>query len=585
MESKYDGSPSLSQQVEHARVNFPDKLSMYLELTDNSFDHGNATKAGIVISDKTIAHIDNGTFSKERVELAWCKNTENLKEYYTSEYRKNKLGKWNCGLTDASIIWGDKATLFIKNTDEEGNIQYFVNLIDWDRCKEENKYVFEYREANANEIKYFQKKIQSINDGEDWSNVTVVEFSELLTRNNKQTFDDMIKTYKGVYGGKHSNKEVKIIHKDKLEEIQYEEFLLNDDFQTRCYHYYSKDNGDSKIIEEGKLMANPTFNKRFTFYVKYGILSKDELTQEKEYFGLSDLEMSGHRIYRGNRCVSGKLGLQFGGQSGMYRNRGGRAYWLFPAGIDIVDTILSIGTNKQIREHNYEGIKIKSKSMSKLFDEIYKRINLFWEQYMKKKKEDDLRNLKKIEKKIKKLELEQLEEELEKINQRFKKNKFIGDDGEIYDGRSTLHRTATKIKETIEEKIAEKKAPPQNIILTPAVVPPTPAVVQPPTPAVVQPTPAVVEPTPAVVEPEVHLNDIEKANLLAVIAASKAEHKDKHPPEQPHPPPTPEISLNDIQKEITDFIMSQKEITDFIMSKYENFNQEYEIKIVKKSVN
>jgi len=91
MESKYNGSPSLSQQVEHARVNFPDKLSMYLELTDNSFDHGDATKAGIVISDKTIAHIDNGTFSKERVELAWCKNTENLKQYYTSEYRKNKL--------------------------------------------------------------------------------------------------------------------------------------------------------------------------------------------------------------------------------------------------------------------------------------------------------------------------------------------------------------------------------------------------------------------------------------------------------------------------------------------------------------
>ena len=119
------------------------------------------------------------------------------------------------------------------------------------------------------------------------------------------------------------------------------------------------------------------------------MLSKEELIQEKEYFGLSDLEMSGHRIYRGERCVSGKVGLQFKGLSGMYRNRGGRAYWFFPAGIDIVDTILSIGTNKQIREHNYEGIKIKSKSMAKLFDDIYRQTNSFWEQYMKKKKEDD----------------------------------------------------------------------------------------------------------------------------------------------------------------------------------------------------
>ena len=561
METKFNGSPSLSQQVEHARVNFPDKLSMFLELTDNSFDHGNATKAGIVISDKAIAHVDNGIFSKERVELAWCKNTENLKEYYTPESRENKLGKWNCGLTDASIIWGDKATLFIKNTDEEGNIQYFVNFIDWDKCREENKYVFEYREANATEIKYFQKKIQLINDGEDWSNVTVVEFSELLTRNNKQTFDDITKTYKGVYGGNHNNKEVKIIHKSKEEIVRYKEMELNNEFHTKKFTYFSKDNGDAKILETGLIMANGIFSKRFEFEVKYGILSKDELVCEKEYFGLNDLEMSGHRIYRGNRCVSGKLGLHFGGQAGMYRNRGGRAYWLFPAGIDIVDTILSIGTNKQIREHNYEGIKIKSKNMAKLFDEIYRRINLFWEQYMKKKKEDDLRNLKKIEKKIKKLELEQLEEELEKIKQRFQKNKFIGDDGEIYDGRSTLHRVATKIKEILTTKITEKKAPAQNIVLPQEVVEPTPAVVN--------PTPAVVEPTA-----EVHLNDLEKANLLAVIAASKAEHVN-HPPQspvQPHPPPTPEISLNDIEQEIT----------AFILSKYKNFNQEYVLIIKKK---
>lgn len=63
---EFDGSPSLEQQIEHARVNFPDKLSMYLELTDNSFDHGEATKAGILITNKNIAHIDNGTFPVER---------------------------------------------------------------------------------------------------------------------------------------------------------------------------------------------------------------------------------------------------------------------------------------------------------------------------------------------------------------------------------------------------------------------------------------------------------------------------------------------------------------------------------------
>ena len=443
---EFDGSPSLEQQVEHARVNFPDKLSMYLELTDNSFDHGNASQVGIIITNKTIAHIDNGIFPIERIRLAWCKNTENLKEFYTLKSRKDKLGKWNCGLTDASIVWGDKATIFIKNTDDDGTIQYIINSIDWDTCKEVNKYSFDYRPANADEIKDFQKKIQRISNGENWSSVTVIEFEELLTRNNNQTMDDMIKTYKGVYSGKHSNKEVRIVNNQKTEIIQYKELQLNNEFQTKHYDFYSKDNGDSKIVGEGKLMANPSFNKRFRFHVKYGILSKDELRNEKEYLNLSDLEMSGHRIYRGNRCVSGKISLQFGGHPGMYRNRGGRAYWFFPAGIDIVDTVLSIGTNKQIREHNYEGIKIKSKDMAKLFSEIYRKINLFWEQHMKKKKDDDLKNLKKIEKRIKNFDLKQLEDELSTLSQRFKNNKkFIGEDGEIYDGRSTLHRIASKI--------------------------------------------------------------------------------------------------------------------------------------------
>ena len=565
---EFDGSPSLEQQIEHARVNFPDKLSMYLELTDNSFDHGEATKAGILITNKNIAHIDNGTFPVERIQLAWCKNTENLKEYYTSESRKNKLGKWNCGLTDASIIWGDEGVLFVKNTDSMGNIHYLINSIDWEKCKEDNKYSFNFRQATADEIKYFQKKIQSISNGENWPNVTVVEFKELLTRNNNQTMDDMIKTYKGVYGGKHINNEVRIIYKQKTEIIQYKELQFNDDFQQKRYDYYSKDNGDSRIIEEGKLMANPTFNKRFTFHVKYGILSKDELRKEKEYFNQFDLEMRGHRIYRGNRCVSGKSSLEFGGNFGMYRNRGGRVYWFFPAGIDIVDTVLSIGTNKQIREHNYEGIKIKSKDMAKLFDEIYRRTNLFWEQHMKKKKDDDLKNLKKIEKRIKNFDLEQLEDELSTLSQRFKKNKFIGEDGEIYDGRSTLHRIASKIICTLTEMIAKKKAPPQNVILTPQVESPTPPVEPlPPTPPVepLPPTPPI-EPLPPTPPDEPHPPPI--------VVVQQSVNRTT-PPVEPNPPLVSQISLDNIKQDIT----------EFILSKYENFHKEYEIKFVKKSLN
>lgn len=443
----YSGNPSLAQQIAHARVNFPDKLAMFLELTDNSFDHGDATISGIIIKKKSIVHVDNGNFSNDRMKYAWCKNTGNLEQYYTKESRENKIGKWNCGLTDASMIWGDIATLFIKNT-TNNVVKYFINTINWEECGTENKYSFNVREANSVEVLIYQEYINVIGD---CKNATVIEFGDLVTRNNNETIDDMVKTYKGVYGGKHVNKTVIIENENKREVIKFNDYETGSQFITQEYNYYSDDKQNSYIIEKDLPNTDQTYNLRFSFKIKYGILTKEEIARETEYYGILPSEMSGHRIFRGDRCVSGKFGLNFGERGGMYRNKGGRAYWYFPTD-DIVDVILSIGTNKSIREPNIEGIKNNSKCMAGKFKEIYLKTNKLWENYMKGEKEKSMEDLIKMEKNIPNMSLVEIGNEKELLEKRFKNKKFTAYDGEEYDGRAGITKRAKKILSILVDK-------------------------------------------------------------------------------------------------------------------------------------
>ena len=458
---EFDGGADVEEQIKGTRHNLTDKASLSLEIPDNSFGHGGATDLGIGVEKKSIVFLDNGKFKKGRQQHAWCKNKANCKQDYTPEAIKGKISKWNCGLTDCSWVWGDKAKLYVKKTEADRTITYKVVEANWEVCMKNNKWPFEIRDATYAEAVEFEEYISAFDVGQNWDNATLIKLYDLVDKNDTTTGPDLCKKYKGLYTGKYKGKIVTI--KDEINEttevIKYDMDENDSQMSTEIFAVYTNSKKKYKILRKEEVNSDDKFNLRFEFTQVSGILTAEEMQDEEVYYGCTPAEMAGSRIYREDRLVSGTFGLKFGATPGMYRNKGGRVRYYFPA-TDLVDRILGIGTYKQIRENNVDIIKNKCPELYSMFMESYGRTNQMWEDKMKKQKEHGMKEVVKKTTELHKWNLTRLEEEKSFLENRFvgkKPQKFKAHDDILYDGRCGVHKEAKKLLKKIGRAIENKK--------------------------------------------------------------------------------------------------------------------------------
>ena len=455
-QEKFDGGQSVGEQIKGVRHNLTDKSSMALENPDNSFGHGGATHHHVRIKKKSIDFLDNGTFKKYRQQYAWCKNKSKFKEDYAPEAIKGKIAKWNCGLTESSWVWGDKAKLIVKNT-EDNVTTYSAIPANWNECADKNEWPYIKRTATPQEEAEMEECIKTFN-GENWKHATLIKFYDLVDKNDTTTGPDLYKKYKGLYVGKYKDKIVTI--KDEINKteqvIKYDTDKKGSQMISETFKYLTNGKKKGKILRKGERNYDDKFNFRFEYKVEYGILTEEEIQKEKTDSCCTPAQMTGHHVHREDRLVSGSLGLKLGGSLGMYRNMGGRVNWYFPAD-PLVDNILGIGTNKEMRENNWSHIKNKSIVLNKQFTQMFVTTNDMWEKKQKKKKEDGMKELKKKTKEVPQWDLTTLEKERISLLSRYVGKKFKGDDDELYDGRTGPAQTAKKLAILIERAIEKKK--------------------------------------------------------------------------------------------------------------------------------
>ena len=191
-----DGKQTITQDVQATRLNHPDTLAAYGELTDNPTSWGECSNGSIILEECKITIIDNGAFKKHRFPSCFRKKKErDDDEHYGKE---NALGKYNFGLTDSIVLLGDNAEIMTRYSENE----YGHTSFDITECKKANDWIQNTRPLTPTEEATFKKQ-QKMNDVDynmDTGKGTIVNITNLRKRNKADNVNSVIHFLEGLYG-------------------------------------------------------------------------------------------------------------------------------------------------------------------------------------------------------------------------------------------------------------------------------------------------------------------------------------------------------------------------------------------------
>ena len=174
------GKSTFTQDVEATRQNHPDTIAAFGEFTDNSVSWGNSDKGSIIIDEDSITVIDNGKFKRERFPFSFCKRkSKETNGHYN--ITNNELGRYNFGLTDGVILFGNLAELFHR-FDENTYMKTIFNVTE---CKKKDDIISNEICMTPSEIDDFKNK--QVRNDTDYDIIngrgTILKISNLLKSN------------------------------------------------------------------------------------------------------------------------------------------------------------------------------------------------------------------------------------------------------------------------------------------------------------------------------------------------------------------------------------------------------------------
>jgi len=378
----FDGRETILQAFEKERKNNKDKCAGIGEFLDNAACWGEAKIIGIFIFRGKIYIVDNGKFAdEEALEKAFTKYKDGTMKKYKDG--TEKLGKWNMGLTDSAVIWGDNARI-IHNF---GNQNIKQAKFSVENSQRDNAITANLSTLPSDDIAdfiHYQTKIDpdyNIENGRG----TILEITNLLIPNTQEMFKEIYKFVYGLYSPKFRNQPVVqlynwinptnqdtppfyIVHPNDLS------FGCAPDFSKSFYAY-----NHETIEGKKKYPPQPIKDKTplYVFIIKMYKFDKSSTEEERKVFGMTTGEQSaGVKIWRGGRLVSGKIPLNFGFSLGSNHGGGVHLYIELPI-CDPVDDDFKIGTDKKIVENSWDNFNEDLKNLIQSeFDKAIKNVGV-----------------------------------------------------------------------------------------------------------------------------------------------------------------------------------------------------------------
>ena len=421
-----DGRKSMSQEIEHIRVNNPDYTVATGEFIDNDLDWGGATKVGILFMPRKIAYISNGKFDKEQFKNTWTqRKDDSMSRYEIDESNVEKLGKFNAGSTESVFLIGEHAVIY---HNFEGSIHKTV--LDLESVRENNTITPNSSYADKKEIKKFVELMKIIIPDYDLkthaNTGTVCIVGSLLRENSKKTISDIQKFTRGLI---HPTREhtccITLIN--NLSGIPSEQTIITEieptnmgfgaQFTENTIYTYSVGLGvyeDLRRKYSRTLVDSDDHTLLYKFKVRTYFLNKEQLELEQKIFGSSGEDRTGFHIYRGGRKLTGIDPKRWRIPTGESRAKGIRIELLFPVS-QYSDEDLSVGTFKKITDDSW---RFFNEALKELFINLFKDINSEREKIIKeKRKQYALKFKNKI------IELDTVENDIESLTQKLLESK------------------------------------------------------------------------------------------------------------------------------------------------------------------
>ena len=351
-----DGRKSMTQEIEHVRVNNPDIIAGDGEFFDNEMDWGKATLGGILFTPGRTVYFGNGEFDEAVFPNMWTQRKDSSMERYGGDDTE-KLGKFNAGSTESVYLNGEKGTTY-------HNFDGIVHktILDLDRVRRYNNISPNSSRASEDEVEDFIEYMRHIVpdytlDGyKNKGTVTVVE--GLRRRNDEKRIRDTERFLHGLVHETRTHKCTWTVF-NKLDEdwanappptiITPTNMGFGAPFTERLVRVFRDPNDpEGRKFEKGE--ADDIL---YSIKVRIYFLNDEHMKAEREVFGnRTGEERTGYHIYRGCRKLTGINPKRFCIPTGESRAKGMRIELFLPV-CDESDKDLNVGTFKKVTQDSW----------------------------------------------------------------------------------------------------------------------------------------------------------------------------------------------------------------------------------------
>jgi hypothetical protein len=382
------GKATIRQDIEQTRQNHPDTIASLGEFTDNSTSWGLSKKGSIQLELSKITIIDNGIFKKRRFSSAFekSKKKEDDMEHYI--IKNNEFGKYNYGLTDGTILFGNAAELYVKNE----NSEYLKNVFSITECIKENNYTSRVSVMTPEEINNFVK-MQERNDPEyDKLNGhgTILTIRDLRKENLVSDFENIQCFMEGLYSPEcHNLCCWSLFNWIDTDEYDKPKLIIEPkDLMFNCQPVINK----TVFVydKKGKSVFSEIKNKKsgdliYEFKLKACFFEEENLKQEKMTFGSTlDRYRTGFLVRRGGRLLTGIEPKLWNLSTGMNHAKGFRVFIDLPVN-PRCDKDWCVGTFKKITDDSWKNF---SEEIKDFITNNFKDMVRLEEKDRKKKQKD-----------------------------------------------------------------------------------------------------------------------------------------------------------------------------------------------------
>ena len=351
-----DGRKSMTQEIEHVRVNNPDIIAGDGEFIDNEMDWGKATQGGILFTPGRTVYFGNGEFDETVFPNMWTQRKDSSMLRYGGDDTE-KLGKFNAGSTESVYLNGEKGTTY-------HNFDGIVHktILDLDRVRRYNNISPNSSRASEDEVEDFIEYMRHIvpdytlDSYKNKGTVTVVE--GLRRQNDPKRITETIRFLHGLVHETRTHKCTWTVF-NKLDEdwsnappptiIMPTNMGFGAPFTERLVPVYRDPNDpEGRKFEKGEVD-----HILYSIKVRIYFLNDEHMKAEREVFGnRTGEERTGYHIYRGCRKLTGINPKRFCIPTGESRAKGMRIELFLPV-CDESDKDLNVGTFKKVTQDSW----------------------------------------------------------------------------------------------------------------------------------------------------------------------------------------------------------------------------------------